>query len=607
MVKKSKQNESLNNLNLSKHMNLKTRLFRLLNLLVLLTPGVLQALPEKSVTGMEVNVETIKKGGDLFQANCAACHALNQKLVGPALKGVAERRNHAWLLKWIRNNEALRKSGDADAIAIYNEYNGAVMNAFENLSDEEINSIIMWVEAEGKTSDEPAAAAGDGAAAPEEVDPSLVKQVNWGLLLIVVLIAFVILTVIKILDLVSKLTGREIINWNRMNGSLMILFLIIGMTAAIWETVVHGRLLLPESASEHGHALDQMMNITLIITGIVFVITQILLFYFAWRYQQRKGQKALFYPVNDKLELAWTIIPAVVLTVLVFGGLKAWRNITADPKPGTAEIEVFGYQFGWTARYPGADGVLGNANFNLISSTNELGVATESQAKALVEALKLEIAEVEQQIKDLPKTLASYKSTLGGRVDDDRKEHLKKIEEIESGAMEKELRVSIRRKYTQIERIEQGLSAEMKAKVFDGTAEDDMIVKEIHLPVNEPVTLRFRGRDVIHSAYLPYFRAQMNVVPGLPTQFTFTPTITTAQMREKLGNQEFDYHIVCNKICGNAHFNMKLKVVIEDRKSYEKWLKAQKTVSASMMAQTPEAPAEAVQDTTTTDKPLALN
>jgi cytochrome c oxidase subunit 2 len=594
-------------------MNLKTVFTRFLILSILTMPVLTYALPESSVTGMEVSVETIKKGGDLFDANCASCHALNQKLVGPALSGVQDRRSHEWLLKWIRNNEELRKSGDEDAIAIYEEYNGAVMNAFTNLSDDEINSIIMWIEAGGKTGDEPAAeAVAAGAGEEVEADPSLIKRINWGLVLLVLVIAFVVLTVIKILDLVGKLTGREIINWNRTNGTLMIIFLVVGMTAAIWETVVHGKYLLPESASEHGVALDQMMNITFIITGIVFIVTQIILFYFSWRYQQRKGQKALFYPENDKLEIAWTIIPAIVLTVLVFGGLKAWRNITAAPEKGTAEVELFAYQFGWTARYPGADGVLGNANYNLISSSNELGIATETQAKNLIVSLNEEIADVEQQIKDIPKTLASYKATLGGRVGEDRDNQLKKIEAIEDGSFERELELAIRRKKTQIERIEQGLSEEMKARVFDGTGEDDIVVKEIHIPVNEPVTLKFRGRDVIHSAYLPYFRAQMNVVPGLPTQFTFTPTISTKEMREKLGNEEFDYHVVCNKICGNAHFNMKMKVVVEDRKDYEKWLRAQSVFDdGSMMAEetpteAPEPEAEA-QDSTASEQLAIIN
>ena len=86
---------------------------------------------------------------------------------------------------------------------------------------------------------------------------------------------------------------------------------------------------------------------------------------------------------------------------------------------------------------------------------------------------------------------------------------------------------------------------------------DDKIVKgEFHIPVGQEVEFVFRSRDVIHSAYMPHFRAQMNTVPGLPTRFKFTPTVTTDQMRVQQGDPEFDYILLCNKICGAAHFNM---------------------------------------------------
>ena len=109
--------------------------------------------------------------------------------------------------------------------------------------------------------------------------------------------------------------------------------------------------------------------------------------------------------------------------------------------------------------------------------------------------------------------------------------------------------------------------------MYDQKGNDDIVVDdEIHLVVNKPVTMKFRARDVIHSAYFAHFRTQMNVVPGLPTEFTFTPTITSKEMRSKKKNKDFDYYLVCNKICGNAHFNMKLKVIVEDQKSYNQWL-----------------------------------
>jgi mono/diheme cytochrome c family protein len=84
------------------------------------------------------------EGETLFKANCVSCHAMNSKQVGPALQGVHTRRSEEWLLKWIKNNEKLRASGDKDAIAIYNEYGGAAMNSFENLSDDQIKSIITY-------------------------------------------------------------------------------------------------------------------------------------------------------------------------------------------------------------------------------------------------------------------------------------------------------------------------------------------------------------------------------------------------------------------------------------------------------------------------------
>jgi cytochrome c oxidase subunit 2 len=105
---------------------------------------------------------------------------------------------------------------------------------------------------------------------------------------------------------------------------------------------------------------------------------------------------------------------------------------------------------------------------------------------------------------------------------------------------------------------------------------DDQIVKgEFHLPVGREVEFVFRSRDVIHSAYMPQFRAQMNTVPGVPTRFKMTPTITTDSMRMVLDNPDFDYVLLCNKVCGAAHFNMQMKVVIESQEAYDAWMSEQ--------------------------------
>ena len=117
--------------------------------------------------------------------------------------------------------------------------------------------------------------------------------------------------------------------------------------------------------------------------------------------------------------------------------------------------------------------------------------------------------------------------------------------------------------------------------INDKNASDDIVVREVHLPVNKPVLLKFRSRDVIHSAFLPHFRVQMNCVPGLSTQFAFTPTKTTQEMKEAEG-EDFEYVLLCNKICGSAHFNMQMKFVVESEEDYNKWIASQKTLKNTL-------------------------
>ncbi|MDP4854800.1 MAG: cytochrome c, partial [Schleiferiaceae bacterium] len=89
----------------------------------------------------EVSADAGKK---LFKANCASCHKLDKKLIGPALGDVTQRRTEEWLLKWIRNNAEFRASGDADANALFAEYKGSIMQAFPALTDDDIKSILAY-------------------------------------------------------------------------------------------------------------------------------------------------------------------------------------------------------------------------------------------------------------------------------------------------------------------------------------------------------------------------------------------------------------------------------------------------------------------------------
>ncbi len=125
----------------------------------------------------------------------------------------------------------------------------------------------------------------------------------------------------------------------------------------------------------------------------------------------------------------------------------------------------------------------------------------------------------------------------------------------------------------------------------DALAKDDKIAKELHIPVNTPILFICHSRDVIHSAYFPHLRAQMNCVPGMTTQISLTSTITTDSMRLITKNPKFDYVLLCNKICGVAHYNMHMKVVIESADDFKKWYKDQPLVFE------PAAPATTPTDT----------
>ncbi|MHA4893428.1 cytochrome c oxidase subunit II [Pedobacter sp. PWIIR3] len=167
------------------------------------------------------------------------------------------------------------------------------------------------------------------------------------------------------------------INWNAINGTLFAIFLVVGLYGVYWEYTVQGSMILPEAASEHGKKIDSMFNITLIITTIVFIATHIVLFGFAYFYKNTGKRKAYYYPHNNALERIWTIIPALVLTVLVLMGFLTWRSIfykIEDPKNKPLSVEITSSQFAWAIRYPGADGVVGVKNYKLINGTNALGV-----------------------------------------------------------------------------------------------------------------------------------------------------------------------------------------------------------------------------------------
>jgi cytochrome c oxidase subunit 2 len=139
-------------------------------------------------------------------------------------------------------------------------------------------------------------------------------------------------------------------------------------------------LLVQDSASVEGARVDSMLWVTLAVTGMVFIATQVVLFVFAYKYQEDKNRKVVFFAHSTKLELIWTVIPAIALTVLVVIGLRNWFLFTGEPPKNAMVVEVTGKQFGWIYRYPGKDGSFGKKYYkNIDNASNSLGLIWDDE------------------------------------------------------------------------------------------------------------------------------------------------------------------------------------------------------------------------------------
>lgn len=200
-------------------------------------------------------------------------------------------------------------------------------------------------------------------------------------ILCIVLIAVIAVQIGKVTELAAKIRGEEEVaeNSNRTQSRMFLGFMVVFLVGCVWSAWAYRNYMLGygphESASEHGLSLDWIFNVTLFFTGIVFVLTHIALFWFAYKYRAVRGRKAEFISHDNKLEIIWTAIPAVVMTFLVVGGLDVWNEVMADVGVDDEymEIEATGYQFAWQLRYPGPDGKLGTRDFRQIDGTNPLG------------------------------------------------------------------------------------------------------------------------------------------------------------------------------------------------------------------------------------------
>ena len=367
------------------------------------------------------------------------------------------------------------------------------------------------------------------------------------ILIVLVAIIFIaqIVRIFEISNIVSKAKNEITNESNHINGILLLLSGIGLVVFFFWQRAMWMGHTLPVAASEHGPIIDSLWDTTMGLIIIVFLILTPMLFGVSFLYRGKKENTASYITHNNKLEFFWTAIPAVVLLALISYGLNVWGKIVNQDVSNAMVIEVYAKQFNWTARYAGEDNQLGAANVRFVGGKNELGVISQTTKEQ-------QVASVENKINNLESDLSN---TLNPA---EKKIISKKIDKL------------VNKKKTLMTYFI--TTSENKLKV----AEDDIVTKELHLPVGKQVLLKFRSQDVLHSAYLPHFRVQMNCVPGTTTQFAFTPTMTTKEMKEELNDNSFEYVMLCNKICGAAHYNMQMKVVVETESEYNEWLESQK-------------------------------
>lgn len=373
------------------------------------------------------------------------------------------------------------------------------------------------------------------------------------ILIVVVLGILAVAQLARVYELTSRLRGKreEDISPgdNRFNARMMWVFLVAYFGFFLWLVVSYKDRMLPVAATEHGAETDWLMDFNWWILIVVFVITNILLFWFAGKYVYSKDRRSYWQPHDNRLELAWTIAPAAVLAVIIIYGLNSWTKITAPASPEAIQVELYARQFDWTARYPGADGQLGATDFRLINGSNMMGIVTR-------ESVAARLAELDSEIANADSVLAH-----GILADAKRDEMTDQVERMRRNKQ----RILNLRTVMELDIQEKGVAS----TYMHGA--DDVVIKEFNLPVRQEVKLLIRSQDVIHSAYMPHMRAQMNAVPGMTTTIKMTPTITTDSMRTITGNAAFDYVLLCNKICGSTHYNMQMPLVISDAAAYEAW------------------------------------
>lgn len=247
-------------------------------------------------------------------------------------------------------------------------------------------------------------------------------------------------------------------------GRLLGIAIWVITIASVWM-FVSGKWWFPETISEHGKSVDSQFMITIIVVGVAFTVAQVGLGWVVFKFRDNAGaQRATYSHGNNRLEVVWTVVTAIIFISLAVMGQRVWASLNLhSAPPGSAQIEVVAQQFSWNFHYPGKDNVFGRTDPNLIddSALNYVG------------------------------------------LDD-----------------------------------------------TDPNAKDDSVVSTLVIPVNRPVELILRSKDVTHSFFVPQLRFKQDLVPGMGIHVHFTAT--------KIGK----YELACAELCGMNHYKMKAYMLV---------------------------------------------
>lgn len=223
--------------------------------------------------------------------------------------------------------------------------------------------------------------------------------------------------------------------------------------------------------------IDTTIDLTLYITGFVFVAVNLFMAWAIFRYRFDASRRSHYEPENKKLETWLTVITTVGVAAMLAPGLIVWADFVDVPE-GADEVEVVGAQWQWSYRFPGADGVLGEVDSRFVGPDNPFGMSSS-----------------------------------------------------------------------------------------DPAGNDDILVNsnELHLPIDRPVKLLLRSKDVLHNFAVPQFRVKMDLVPGMVTYVWLTPTVAGK------------YDVLCMELCGIAHYTMRGYVVVDQQQDFDSWLAQQPT------------------------------